>query len=813
MARPATHFLLAIILLLGCFANSAGADDRARLDEPFEITADRIDYEQARDLYVAQDHVRIIQTNRSLKARWVAFSTETRIGVAEGNVELLDGTDLLQADFMVFDVDTLQGMLFQGALDAGGRGFQVRAREMIRTGKNTFTLRDGVFSTCRCEPGERLPWQLRTNEAEVELGGYGRIKNSTFEVLGVPVLWIPWAMFPVKNDRETGLLLPDFAFGGRGGVEVGLPFFWAAHPQVNLTLTPRYFSEGGYKQDAEIEYVIGQESEGALFVAGLTNALGAKNGSFGRSRWAALWENDLWLPGGVRWQTDLNLASDNLYSDDFQEMRLFRTFRYVESTTNFSRDFGSTGSYGAMLGARYADDHEGSTFNDADEYLLQRFAEVRGDVLPGAAVGPLGLEARFDSELIHFSGLRTTESELDTFLVDPADTEAEVAARLIRKNARFYDIGFNRRFDRLPTDGGGAEIPLNGEGDGIFQPGEPLAERGSRIVLHPRLARPFRLGNILEFAPEIGWQQALYQSSAQKFAERGLITARAELRGRLARDYFPEDGAALRHVIEPRLSWAYVSRRRQRGNPLFVPRASVAQTRLRALSLENVTRNPSDRIEEANQLVLGVGQRFFVRPGPGRGPRLAGDLITAIDWDFADGGGLGDILVEGRLFGLGPVSGRLRGAFNPETVAVKEGEAEFNVQLPVPRWLANNARVGARYRYLRRLPLFFEIVRGDLSTQKVGNSELNQLDLSGRIELSSRIRVTYRSVYSLIDNEFIRQRGLVEYVSKCKCWGIGASVNLERRQGFGGGFEIRFLGLGEEKSNLFDGGFGAGLNL
>ena len=804
MARQATHLLVAIAILVGCFANLAGADDRARLDEPFEITADRIDYEQKRDLYIAQDHVRIVQTHRSLKARWVAFSTETRIGVAEGNVELTDGTESLQAEFMVFDVDTLQGMLFQGALDAGGQGFQMRAREMIRTGKNTFTLRDGVFSTCRCEPGERLPWQLRTNQAEVELGGYGRIKNSTFEVLGVPVLWIPWALFPVKNERETGVLLPDFAFGGRGGAEVGVPFFWAAHPQLNVTLTPRYFSQRGFKQDVELEYVIGQESEGALFVAGLSDALRQPNSSFGRSRWVALWEHDQWLPGGLRWQTDLNLASDNLYSDDFNELRRFKTFRFVESTTNVGRNFGSTGSYAAVLAARYADDHEGSTFNDADEYLLQRFAEVRGDVLPGAATGPLGIEARFDSELIRFSGLRTTESELNTFLTDPADTRADVEALLIRGDARFYDIGFNRIFDGTSTDG---------ENDGVFQPGEPIAERGTRVVLHPRLARSFQIGRMVEFAPEVGWHQTLYESNAQKFAERGLLTARAELRSRLARDYFGEDGRAVRHVIEPRLGWALVSQRRQRGNPLFVPAASVAQTRLRTLSLENVTRNPSDRIESANQIVLGVGQRFFVRQSRGRGPRLIGDLVTALDWDFADGGGLGDLIVEGRLFPIGPVSGRLRGAFNPETAAVKEGEAQINVSLPVPSWLANNANLGGRYRYLRRLPLFLETVRGDLSTQRIGNTELNQLDLSGRIEFTARVRLTYRSVYSFVDNEFIRNQGILEYVSKCKCWGIGASVNHERRQGFSGGFEIRFLGLGEEKSNLFEGGFGAGINL
>ena len=89
------------------------------MDDPFEITADRIVLDEARALYVAEGHVRVDQAGRRLDARWVAFSRETRIAVAEGNVQLDDGSDNLRAEFMVFDVDTLQGVLFQASLDAG----------------------------------------------------------------------------------------------------------------------------------------------------------------------------------------------------------------------------------------------------------------------------------------------------------------------------------------------------------------------------------------------------------------------------------------------------------------------------------------------------------------------------------------------------------------------------------------------------------------------------------------------------------------------------------------------------------------------
>ena len=784
-------------MLIGCVASFAAADDRARMDDPFEITADRIVLDEARSLYVADGHVRVDQADRRLQARWVAFSRETRIAVAEGDVQLDDGSDVLRAAFMIFDVDTLQGVLFQGSLDAGSEGFLMRAKELVRTGQNTFTMRDGVFSTCRCEPGEKLPWEIHTSKANIELGGHGTVQNSTFNVLGVPVLWVPWAFFPVKSERETGFLLPSFGFGGRGGANFGLPFFWAALPQLNVTLTPRYFADRGFKQDVELEYVFGERSWGNLFVAGLNDdSSDENNGTFPSERWAVIWEHDQDLPAELRWQSELNISSDNLYSDDFIELNRFATHRFIQSTSNVARDFGDSGGFGSMVAMRYADDIQGPNDADRDDVLLQRWTELRADAQPGVLRGPFGIEARVDSELIHFAGLRTPGNDLAG--------QQPGAGPPVRNDGRFYDLGINGQLDAIPSEG---------QGDGIFQPGEQLAERGTRVVIHPRVARSFELGHLAEFVPELGWQQTLYRTNAQQFAERGLLTARAELRGRMARDYFGLSGKALRHVVEPRLGWAYVSDRNQKSNPLFIPKGSVSQERLRALSLENVTRNPSDRIDETNQLVLGLGQRFFSRAHAGQAPRLAADLTTAIDWEFADGGGLGNIYIEGRLFPVGRISSHVRGTFNPESALFEEGEVGMNVSTLIPGPYVRAARLSTTYRYVANPPLFAEYVRGTESIQESGATQVSQVYWNAQVELTGRVRLSYSAVLSLVSGEgFIGQHGLVEYVSKCRCWGLGVSLDHERRQGFSGGFEIRFMGLGDERSNLFDSGLRAGVS-
>ena len=67
------------------------------------------------------------------------------------------------------------------------------AKEIAKTGARTYSFREGRFTTCRCpDPEDTDPWVLESEQADIEVEGYATARNTTFDVLGVPVAWLPW---------------------------------------------------------------------------------------------------------------------------------------------------------------------------------------------------------------------------------------------------------------------------------------------------------------------------------------------------------------------------------------------------------------------------------------------------------------------------------------------------------------------------------------------------------------------------------------------------------------------------------------------
>ena len=754
-----------------------------------------MEYERGRDLYVARGDVRISQTERTLTADWVAFSNQTGRGLATGNVVATEGGDTLYADVLLFEVDSLRGVVFEGRLDARDSEFLMTGREVRKVDENRYVFKEGTFTTCRCPDDGTEPWRIGAERADLDIGGYGTARNTTFEVLGVPVLWLPWMIYPLRTERQSGVLFPELGTASRTGTSVGLPLFWAAREDLNLTLTPRYLTERGFMPRLDVEYELGRTSEGEFMASGLRDQdvdSDDPDTPFSRNRWGSEWIHEQELVYGLRGVVDARAFSDNQFPFDFRDLSGYRDDRYVESLGLLDRRFGPASRDGAFLSLLYADDLQNPDDQDRDEFVLQRAPHLAASLsprrLPGAASA---LHAAVDVEYTHFV---------------PRERAGRVYGDEPVIGDQFIDTGVDGIPFALERDASGALAPgANadfGEGNGVFDEGEPLADRGQRVVVNPRATLPLRLFDVVEGLAEVGWQGTGYDTRLKSAELRSLFTGQLDLRSRLRREFrLPFGLGAGMHVVEPRFAWTGITSDSQRRNPLLVPATAFPQRRLRQLDLWNRTRDAADRIDSMNAVTLGLGNRLYGPGVEGGPPRLLGDVALSAQYDFSESD-LEGVFADGT-FQLGPdFVSRVNLGYDLGAKRIIEGLARVG-------WSGDQGHdLGVEYRYLRDVPRFFESfpTSDDRFDESEGDFDrVNQLGVYARLALTRRWALSYAGIFSFEEGIFLRNEAGVEYLSRCRCWAVRVEVEDERQRGIDVNLRYTLIGLGADTVRPFEG--------
>ncbi len=801
-----------LVAVLSAPGPAPAALDAAFDEAPFELRADALEYERARDVYVARGNVRLAQRGKTLTANWISFSPRGRRGVASGNVVYSDGADTVYSNFVEFNLTTLQGILLMAHFDASENRFRMEGEEIVKTGDRTYTFERGRFTTCRCPADGEDPWQIRASSADLEVEGYAFARNTTINVLGVPVLWLPWMFYPVKTERDSGFLLPDFGYRERTGFDVGLPFFWAAAPNLNVTLTPRWLSKRGAKGDLETEYLLGERSSGEVFASFLYDDHIHPNSleyPYDRERWAAIGHQDFHLPYGWRLQSEFQLVSDNAYPSDFRDLPDTRFDRFLTSNVFVGKHFTESGDFGFVAAVQHADDIQSPDDQDRDDYLLQRMPEAEFTMLPRGAPWLEWLVPSFDVEYVHFGQY---ENPRRSFRLD---VDGDGIPDALSADGLFYDVGIDARSSDIgitPASPGGQEAqrmggmdadphrdnfdavlnPSGTEGNGRFEEGEPLADRGHRIKLNPRLALPGRLGDHIEVYPEVGWRQTFYDSRVRGSESWGVLTGRVDLRTRLWRSL----GKGAVHIVEPRIGYALVEFSDFGDEPIFTPMTALPQTRIRQLDLDNVTRDGADRLDDFNGITWGVGNRFYRRSSADRAPKLLADFVVLSQYDFADGGGFGQLIADGMVR-LGDATDlRFNVGYDLDDETLDEALAEIV-------WRGQRLALRLRYRYLKHIPRFFENfleVNERYEDFRTNFDRVNQISGTAAIELTDNWLVRYQGGYSFERSFSLTHRVGLEYLSKCDCWALGVEARKNRETGAELHVVYRIVGLGKDSS-------------
>ncbi len=376
----------AATMIPGDFLSKARTGSGFVLGAPVNLNADTLSYDDDTGVAFAEGNVEIGFGNRTIRADRIRYDSRSGEAELSGRVHYKEGGDEFSFDRIVLNIDTGLGVLYNGTIRLSSNNYLISSEKFEKIGDRSFRIRKGTLTTCPCDP--EPDWKFEVRRSQVTIDGYAVGKDVTFKIRGVPVLWLPWAAFPVKLTRQSGLLMPGFSSGGTKGFSVQLPYYWAISRWSDATITLEEMSRRGFRPEVEYRYVLNPESEGEA-KATAHHDKETKNDRY-RVYGSNTYREGERLTSNAKW----DFASDDRYYLDMVDADILRTGRHIPSRGFAGRDENGTST---AFSAVWVNDIQGTP----DGNTVQRLPEVSATFLP-RAIGKTGIEASGDVNATYF---------------------------------------------------------------------------------------------------------------------------------------------------------------------------------------------------------------------------------------------------------------------------------------------------------------------------------------------------------------------------------------------------------------------------
>ncbi len=309
-----------------------------------KFNADKIMYDDKTGIYDAQGHVHIEKGNAVVSAQKIIFNSKTEDIDAQGNVNWAVGNERINADKLEINLANQTGVIHNGYINIDNGTYTIKGKVIKKLSNVHFIVEDGSLTTCKCDL-DNPAWDITARHIDATLGGYATLKDAFFKVKNIPVLYIPLATVPVKTNRVSGLLIPQYTYSGLNGFTISIPYFWAISQDQDATFYFDAMTKRGLGGGGQYRYALNEKDSGEF------NARYFKEfiAPYKRDRFflGAHYYQD--LVGGVFSKGLLNYYSDRQYLNDFETLLEQSSVEYVESMFTLQKNFNDADAIGSLI--------------------------------------------------------------------------------------------------------------------------------------------------------------------------------------------------------------------------------------------------------------------------------------------------------------------------------------------------------------------------------------------------------------------------------------------------------------------------------
>jgi lipopolysaccharide assembly outer membrane protein LptD (OstA) len=294
-------------------------DTTAAKQEVVEYDARRIEFRVAESTILLDQEAHLTYQDLELRARQVEYDIERQTVEAQGAPVLGDRGEQVKGGLMTYDLPSRVGTIYDAQTNYE-KGLYLGQR-IRKVSENELDVMNGTYTTC----SETKPhYRFSSRWMKIFLKDKLVAKPVVFYLGDVPLMVLPFWVFPVKSGRRSGFLFPQFGLNNSAGQFIrNAGYYGAPNDYTGFTVAGDYYQ-------AEPSWVLRGDGEYRL----LYRLDGSFRGTYARN------------------ESPLNRSENWDFSADHSQEVTPRTRLVARASFVSSKDYNSSNLYGRSLSQR-----------------------------------------------------------------------------------------------------------------------------------------------------------------------------------------------------------------------------------------------------------------------------------------------------------------------------------------------------------------------------------------------------------------------------------------------------------------------------
>ncbi len=237
------------------------------LQGPVKYRADFISLADSGNVIILTGNAELKYLDMELKAAYIRLDQRTKTLFAQGLPDSIapDGTPVIvgkpvfyqkgqepiTGDQIEYNFSTKRGKVTMGKTKMQP-GFY-RGRQINRIADSTLLVRDGIFTSC--EYIDHPHYYFQSNRIRIKIKDKIIARPVTFYIADIPLAWFPFAIFPNKRGRHSGIVIPKYGEGATTGRFLrGFGYYWAPNDYFDASFLMDFYDRIGLAYRTHLRY-------------------------------------------------------------------------------------------------------------------------------------------------------------------------------------------------------------------------------------------------------------------------------------------------------------------------------------------------------------------------------------------------------------------------------------------------------------------------------------------------------------------------------------------------------------------------------